>query len=147
DIVPFWADMDYIGIQAYFPLTNHKKPTLGEIKAGWKKHETILKKLSKTHKKPILFTEIGYRSDETATIEPWVWGSALDRLTHKKSEETQNLAYEALFQKFWEEDWFAGLYIWQWHNRSKRGNEREEMDFTPRFKAAENTISKWYGKD
>jgi len=144
--ITFWDQMDYIGIQAYYPLTQNKSPKLSEIKNGWKKHIKKLSTLSEKHNKPILFTETGYRSDEKATIEPWVWGSS-DTLQNKSSFITQDLAYEALFQQLWDKDWFAGVYFWQWHNRSKEGNFHESMDFTPRFKPAENTMAKWYGRE
>lgn len=146
DDVPFWKDMDYIGIQAYYPLTNKNKPTLSEIKDGWQSHKSKLEKLSTKHNKPILFSEIGYRSDESATIKPWVWDSALDKVKDRACNITQHLAYEALFQELWNEDWFAGMYFWQWHNTSEEGNTHEALDFTPRYKPAENTIAKWYGK-
>ena len=145
--ITFWDKLDYIGIQAYFPLTKMNNPSLKEIKKGWKPHLDMLESLSQKHKKPILFTEIGYRSDASSTIEPWVWGSALDVLTNKKSTQTQNLAYEALFQKLWNKDWFAGVYFWQWHINSKEGDKYEEMNFSPRFKPAENTMAKWFGKE
>lgn len=144
--IKFWDQMDYIGIQAYYPLTQNKNPKLSEIKKGWTRHIKKLDKLAKKYHKPILFTETGYRSDETATIEPWVWGSS-DTLDNNVSFQTQNLAYEALFQKLWNKDWFAGVYFWQWHNRSKEGSFHESMDFTPRFKPAENTLAKWYGQE
>lgn len=144
--IDFWDQMDYIGIQAYFPLTNKSNPSLTEVKQGWMKHIELLEKLSKKYNKPILFTETGYRSDEIATIEPWLWGRNLETATNKKSEETQNTAYEALFQQLWNKEWFAGTYFWQWHNESNKDRMRDNMDFTPRFKQAENTIAKWYGK-
>lgn len=141
--VQFWNKMDYIGIQAYFPLSNHPSPTLPELKKGWKKHKRMLKQLSKKYDKPILFTEVGYRSDASATIEPWIWGEALDSLA-TQSQETQNLAFESLFQSLWKEDWFAGMYIWQWRNRATE-NISDAIDFTPQFKQAQNTMAKWYG--
>lgn len=146
DDIKFWKDMDYIGIQAYYPLTNKNNPSLGEIKDGWQSHIKKLKQLSQKHNKPILFSEIGYRSDESATIEPWAWGEALDKETNLASNTTQNLAYEALFQQLWNEDWFAGMYFWQWHNSSEECNEHERMEFTPRYKPAENTMAKWYSR-
>ena len=142
--VKFWDKLDYIGIQAYFPLSNQLSPSLLEIKQGWKKHKRMLKSLAREYDKPILFTEIGYRSDASAAIEPWVWGEALDSLA-VYSQETQNLAYEAIFQTIWEEDWFAGMYIWQWRNQA-RENISKAKDFTPQFKQAQNTMAKWYGK-
>ena len=146
DDVKFWSQLDYIGVQAYFPLTNKNNPRLSDIKEGWNKHVKMLEKLSKKHNKPILFSEIGYRSDASATIEPWVWGSQLNTTTNTKSFSTQNLAYEALFQKLWDKDWFAGMYFWQWHTTSVEHDEHENMEFTPRYKPAENTMAKWYSK-
>ncbi len=141
----FWASMDYIGIQAYFPLTEEKNPELSTIKKGWERHIIELEKLSKKFNKPILFTEVGYRSDESATIKPWEWDSSFSRLTNKKSDKTQQMAYEALFQSLWHKDWFKGTYIWQWDTRSTKENALKNLDFSPRYKPAENTIAKWYG--
>jgi hypothetical protein len=36
-IVPFWNELDYIGIDAYFPLSDAVTPTVAELKA-WKVH-------------------------------------------------------------------------------------------------------------
>jgi len=145
--VKFWDQMDYIGVQAYFPLTNKEQPTLAEIKNGWSKHKKMLQKLSDKHQKPILFTETGYRSDKSATIKPWEWSGRIDTLNDITCFQTQNLAYEALFQELWSEEWFAGMYFWQWHTETKESDKHEYHDFTPRFKPAENTLAKWYGRE
>jgi len=145
ETVPFWDQMDYIGIQAYFPLTENKNPSLEQIKVGWEQHLPQLEQAAKRYKKPILFTEVGYRSDHSATVKPWEWGSYLGVLSEKKSDETQQLAYEALFQQLWDKPWFAGCYIWQWHTNTTAEAMKKNVDFTPRFKPAENTIAKWYG--
>ncbi len=146
DLGEFWNALDYIGIQAYFPLTEHKKPVLDTIKAGWQKHIRSLERLSEKYNKPILFTEIGYKSEASATIKPWLWDTLYSGLSKEKSDETQQLAYQALFESLWHKEWFKGFYIWQWHSHSKQENTYKNMDFTPRFKPAENTIAKWFGK-
>ncbi|MBW1296502.1 glycoside hydrolase family 113 [Aquimarina litoralis] len=146
DFVEFWNEMDYIGIQAYFPLTNKPNPDLQQIKQGWKKHTTMLSNLSKKHGKPILFTEIGYKSESSGTIKPWEWGSSLSILSKQKSDKTQQLAYQALYEEFWDKNWFAGTYIWQWNTQTKKENAPTNLDFSPRFKPAENTIAKWYNQ-
>lgn len=143
--IPFWEKLDYIGVQAYFPLTTDKNPDLETIKAGWDTHIAMLKKASTRYNMPVLFTEIGYRSDEASTIAPWEWGALTGALTKKKSNQTQQLAYEAMFQKLWNESWFAGCYIWQWHTATTAESVKNSVDFTPRFKPAENTITRWYG--
>lgn len=139
DHIDFWDQLDYIGIQGYYPLTYSKNPELQEIKMGWNKHLFGLEALSAKHGKPILFTEIGYKNESAATINPWEWGSFFSILFTQQSNKTQHLAYEALYQKLWDKDWFAGTFVWQWGNSARR------IDFTPQNKPAQNTIAKWYG--
>ena len=146
EYIDFWPMLDFIGIQAYFPLTENKSPNLETIEKGWEKHIIKLEKLHTTYKKPILFTEVGYRSDVSATIKPWEWDSALSILHKKKSDETQQLAYEALFKQLWHKEWFAGLYIWEWDHRSTKAEAANNLNFSPRYKPAENVIAKWFGK-
>ncbi len=146
DMVPFWEQMDYIGIQAYFPLTKNANPNIKDIKQGWKRHLEKLERLTLTHNRPILFTEVGYKSEASATIKPWKWDNTFSILYRKKSDKTQQLAYEALFQLLWQKDWFAGAYIWQWETRNVRQNASRNLDFTPQYKPAENTIATWYGR-
>jgi len=44
--VTFWDELDYIGVQAYFPLTEGKNPDLESIKKGWEPHLKILESFS-----------------------------------------------------------------------------------------------------
>jgi len=138
--------MDYLGIQAYFPLTSNKRPSFEEIDYGWQRHIKMLSSISKTHNKKILFTETGYRSDESATIKPWEWGTAQDTTLFTPSNQTQRFAYQALFKNLWTKEWFAGTSFWQWHNVHSDRYKKNNMDFTPRYKPAENVMARWYGK-
>ncbi|WP_299217072.1 hypothetical protein [uncultured Aquimarina sp.] len=147
ELIDFWNELDYIGIQAYFPLTEGSNPDLNTVKNGWNTHVEMLELLSRKHNKPILFTEIGYKSEASATIKPWEWGSSLSILSKQKSDKTQQIAYQALYETLWNKDWFAGTYIWQWNTRSNKENTPTNLDFSPRFKPAENTIAKWYATD
>ncbi|MFK8059149.1 MAG: hypothetical protein AB8B78_03565 [Polaribacter sp.] len=136
EFTDFWNKMDYIGIQAYYPLTKNKNPSLALIKKGWNEHLIKLKSISEKFNKKILFTEFGYRSDASATIKPWAWGSFFERLYTKKSDRTQLLAYQALYEKVWNEDWFAGTFPWEWNSG----------DFPIYEKPAQNMIAIWYAK-
>ena len=136
EFTAFWNEMDYIGIQAYYPLTENKSPSLEEIKKGWDTHLIKLKSISEKFDKKILFTELGYRADASATIEPWAWGSFFERLYLKKSDKTQLLAYQALYEKIWNKPWFAGTFPWEWNSG----------DFPVYGKPAQNMIAIWYAK-
>ncbi len=131
----FWKELDYVGIQGYYPLTKTINPKLEDILKGWEKHLITLDHISKTFNKPILFTEIGYRPDTEATIKPWEWNAIFwSPLTTKVSTKTQKLAFEAFFQSLWNKEWFAGSFIWQWRS----------YDFGIQGKPAQNVMTKWY---
>ena len=133
---PIWNQLDFIGIQAYFPLTKDSGPELSQIKEGWNQHIPKLASLSAQHQKPVLFTEVGYRNDLYATVNPWEWESFYKRLYKRKSDRTQQLAYQALFEKLWDKPWFAGVFPWEWSS----------SDFPIYKKPAQNTIAIWYHK-
>ncbi len=145
-LIDFWDQLDYIGLQAYFPLTQKTNPDLATLQQGWEQHIPMLKSLSQEHNRPILFTEVGYKSEAAAAIKPWEWGSYLSIFYQKKSDRTQQLAYQALFDQLWNEDWFAGMYIWQWNTRTEKPDAKNSLNFSPRFKPAQNTIAREYGR-
>ncbi len=39
--ISFWDQLDYIGIQAYFPLVNNEHPSVEQLSKGWKKHVVV----------------------------------------------------------------------------------------------------------
>ena len=135
--VNFWNQLDYIGIQAYYPLSKKNNPTIKELTEGWQKYHDELKDLSTEWQRPILFTEVGYKSTKGSAKEPWVWESPWSMLFRKVSYQTQVNTYEALFETFWEEPWFAGVHLWKWEGD-------DPFDFTPKNKPAENIMAKWF---
>ncbi len=109
--VTFWEDLDYIGVNPYFPLLNKKKPTIDDIKQAFTPIKSNLNKLSCTHSKPILFTEYGFRSVEYGLWESWLKEFYFDKAVNF---EIQNNAYKAFYDTFWNEDWVAGGFFWEW---------------------------------
>ncbi len=137
---PFWNDVDYIGVDAYFPVSPKQTPTIEECKAGWQKHKNLIKTLSETHNKPVLFTEYGYRSMDYTGKEPWESDHTIKTLNF----EGQSNATQALFEEFWNEDWFAGGFVWKWfYNHEKSGGENDNQ-FTPQNKPVEGVIQSFY---
>jgi len=139
---PFWKELDYIGIDAYFPLSDTEHPMLEELKAGWQKWKEPLASFSAEKGRPILFTEFGYRSMDYTAHKPWL----VDRNEMKVNLEAQANALRAIFQEFWTEDWFAGGFVWKWfihHNKVGGANDNR---FTPQNKPAEEVIRSFYKK-
>lgn len=137
---PFWSAVDYIGVDAYFPVSDKQTPTIEECRTGWQNHKTLIKTLSQTHNKPILFTEYGYRSMDFTGKEPWESDHTIESLNF----EGQANATQALFEEFWNEDWFAGGFVWKWfHNHYDIEGEKNNQ-FTPQNKPVEAVIQSFY---
>lgn len=140
DRTPFWDDLDYIGVDAYFPLSASKTPTVEECKAGWQPYKERLRIFSEEYKTPILFTEYGYRSVDYAAKEPW----KADRDMVDINFEAQSNAIQSLYEEVWDEDWFAGGFVWKWFHDHERSGGKNDSQFTPQNKPVEEIIRKFY---
>lgn len=137
---PFWQDLDYIGIDAYFPLSEEKTPSVEEFKMGWKPWKEKIKAFSITKNKPVIFTEFGYRSMDYTGKKPWL----VDRNEEKVNLLAQANATEAILTEFWNEDWFAGGYIWKWFIQHNTSGGKDDNRFTPQNKPAQDIMSEFY---
>jgi hypothetical protein len=146
ELVPFWDQLDFIGIQAYFPLTDQENPTLDDLLKGWKPHLIQIEKIQQKFKKSVIFTEIGYKSGSDAAIHPWKWNNT-NPDEDTAGLETQAVCYEAFFQTFWEKDWFAGVYFWKWFPNPEKIPHFEEKDFTPQQRPAEKVLARWFAEE
>lgn len=139
--VPFWDQLDYIGIQAYFPLSASGDPTLEELEDHWKKHIEAIALVNKKFNKPVLFTELGYKSIEGTSEKPWEWNSAKG-LYSKISQKEQLLCYQSFFNTIWKEPWFHGIHIWEWQGHGV--SDGANTNFTIEGKPALNLIAKYF---
>lgn len=133
---PFWMELDYIGIDAYFPLSESKTPTVDELQKGWQPWKEKITEVSKSNGKPVLFTEFGYRSMDYNAKKPWL----VDRNEDKVNLTAQVNAKKAIFREFWNEEWFAGGYIWKWFIQHEKTGGDLDNRFTPQNKPAQEVI-------
>lgn len=141
--VPFWDEMDYVGVDAYFPLSEMKTPTVQSIIDGWRWWKGELSAFSKLHDKKILFTEWGYRSVDFTAKEPW----ASDHSVTTVNLEAQTNTIKATFETVWNEDWFAGGFVWKWFIHHSKSGGGDNNRFTPQNKPAEAVIKEYYDKN
>jgi exo-beta-1,3-glucanase (GH17 family) len=136
--IQWWDAVDYIGVDAYYPLTAKNDPTLAELKAAWVTPTLALENLSKQHNRPIIFTEIGYRSVDGANQHPWEWqaGGTVDL-------QEQANCYRAALETFWGKPWFRGIYWWYWSTDPNQGGASDD-DYTPHNKPAELILRAYY---
>ncbi|OPZ82823.1 MAG: hypothetical protein BWY76_02579 [bacterium ADurb.Bin429] len=136
--IRFWDALDYLGVDAYYPLTTKAGATAAELKQGW---ATGVKELAGLHahwKKPILLTEVGFRSSAGACREPWEWQTspALDL-------REQANGYQATFEALWTQPWLAGLFWWDWEADLSHGGQKDG-GYTPWGKPAETIVRRYY---
>lgn len=138
--VSFWDKLDFIGIDAYFPLSDKKTPTVTDFEIGWEPHKNEILRIQKQFKKPILFTEFGYRSINFNGLKPWEYN------TYKGfvNLQAQQNGLQAIHNQFWEEDWFAGGFVWKWFHAHKNVGGEKNNRFTPQNKPAEQLLKKLY---
>jgi hypothetical protein len=141
--VSFWDQVDVIGLDAYFPLTDRNDPTLGQLVAAWSSNRNgenivadVLNFAGAHPGKPVIFTEIGYRSASGTNTRPYDWSfsAPADNL------EQQN-CYEALYE-VWspESSVMKGDFWWAW---SVPAPASGDTDYTPRQKPAQTVLQGW----
>jgi hypothetical protein len=150
--VKFWDALDYVGVDAYFPLTNSFNPTLSQLISAWSycTNSGYLSKnwtndlylvYTQTGKK-MLFTEIGYCSQDGTNTRPWDWN-----ISPTVDLQEQADCYQAALEAFKDKAWFEGWFWWNWEtdpNAGKPGTP-DEKHYTPQNKPAQNVLKYYYG--
>ena len=139
--VSFWSELDFIGVDAYFSLSGKKSPSVKDLELGWAAHKEQIKSIQQKFKKPILFTEYGYRSVHFTGQKPW----DSNRVEGDINLEAQVNGIQAIHNQFWKEDWFAGGFIWKWFHKHDNVGGKNNNRFTPQNKPAEALLTKLYG--
>lgn len=141
--VGFWDKLDFIGIDAYFPLTAKNDPAKEELISAWQKNATEIDAWLKEKKlnKPVIFTEIGYSSADGTNIQPWVdFAKASTQATIDQQEQADSLdAMLTVCSKF---PWFKGLYWWNYFPQERWS----PLGYIIRGKKTEEIFSAWLKK-
>ena len=138
--VPFWNELDFIGIDAYFPLSDQRTPSVDTLRKAWIPWKTKIQDLVTRTKRPVLFTEYGYRSVDHTARRPW----EADRIPGKINLEAQANANRAILETFWNEPWFAGGFVWKWFINHPVSGGSSDNRFTPQNKPAEQVLRTYY---
>ena len=139
--IAFWNALDFIGVQAYYPLAEGAAPTPDAIRLAWEPIATRLAALAARTGRPIVFTEVGYRSQDGALARPWEWDTE-----GTVNLELQRAAYATMLDALWDRPWFGGTFVWKWHPVPP-ADASTSRDFSPQGKPALEAIRAAYGAD
>jgi hypothetical protein len=144
--VVFWGLLDYAGIDAYFPLSDAKTPSVVDAVTGWSRYvhngETHnwlqeIETWQAAINKPVIFTEIGYQSVD--------YGASGYKSSGPYNPQLQANCYQATLQVFANKPWFAGMFWWTWYPDPNAGGAGN-ADFTPQNKPAQSVLTAdWLG--
>jgi hypothetical protein len=154
--VSFWNAVDFIGVDAYNPLSALLRPSVADLAAGWlarpdgkwasaltdgKPPLDYYQGLWERYRKPVIFSEIGYKSVVGATARPgdWKYDAAVDL-------GLQARAYQAFFD-VWsrQSSWMKGAFLWNWEPETRPERQPGGLaGYTPQNKPAGTVIRDWY---
>ncbi len=140
--VPFWEELDAIGVNAYFPLSTSPRPSVAELEQAWQPLRARLAGLAERHERPIVFTEIGYRPVPGVFERPWDYETRAE-----PDPECQSNGYQAALRVFLDEPWFGGLFWWKWHasaSLERRRQRSSNTGFSPQGQPAEEIVRRAY---
>ena len=140
--VPFWDQLDYIGLSGYFPLVQAETPDMAALQHAWKPICEQLKTYSARYNKPVLFTEYGYLSVDSCSWRNWELERGIEQ--RRINEQAQANCIDALHATLQGESWWAGGFIWKWFPNMRGHEGYPERDYTPQGKAGEAVLRKWF---
>jgi hypothetical protein len=145
--LPIVSRLDHIGLSAYEPLTDKLNPTVGELAAAWYGNRLginlveMVKTLHAMTGKPIVFSELSYRSVDGNNIAPYNWearpGDVFD-------PQEQADCYEA-FMRVWateNQSWMLGVLWWDWLVDPEFGRANNQH---PQDLPAQAVVTRWFG--
>lgn len=137
--VPFWDQLDLIGMNSYWKLGDNRKVPVAEIESRWRAIQRDLLDFVGREGKPLLFLEVGWCSLANAAHEPWDYTKTsedIDLVLQKK-------LYEGFFKSWYGNPLLGGFMIWEWPP-DQAGPDNK--GYTPKGKPAEAVLREWLAK-
>lgn len=141
----WWYDLDSLGNSFYDAVADApgatKEQMAQKLLPSLERHRAIAKKFGK----PYYFGECGCCSTAGATRLPFGWNNP-----GGYDGEEQARFMEAVFETFWNEPWWMGLYWWKWDEQNYRPQFHDDpcgdKGFTIDGKPAAEIMKKWYAR-
>lgn len=133
--IQFQDQLDFLGLTGYFSLTKKKDPSVQELIAAWKPLKALFKKWQKEKNIPLLFSELGYTSQDGINMHPWNYTTS-NMLDLKEQKD----CYTA-FTKVWkDEKALYGVFFYEWFGKGGKNDH----GYTPRGKPALDVAMEWF---
>jgi Glycoside Hydrolase Family 113 len=138
DTVPFWRELDFAGIDCYYPLCDDPHASDAMLDAGARRVLDRIEAVGNRSDRPVLITEVGFTSQEAAWRSPHD-----DRRAAARDMAAQSRCYDAFLSALPGRHRIAGVYVWKWPSTLDDGGDKD-VGFTPNGKPAEAVVKRWY---
>ncbi len=136
--VGFWSALDVVGLSVYYNL-NTNDNSVASLEAQWDYwNNSDLMAFAHKVNKPLIFTEIGYRSVDNAHLFPWNSG-----MSGNYNPTEQSNDFQALFEYWNKYNYVGGIFIWDWLSQPSGGGVGD-TNYTPQHKPALEVIKQWF---
>lgn len=129
--VPFGSSLDFVGIDAFFPLDAAANESVAQLVTAWQAWLPKVGALARETGKPIVVTELGTTAENASYQHPWLWsqgtGLNLDDQAHYYAAACQALKSRV-----------SGMYWWEFELEPRGPSD---PSFVPMNKPAEQQIA------
>jgi hypothetical protein len=149
--IEFWSELDFIGIDAFFPLNAPLEATSAELVEAWQPWVEIIDDMKASHNMPVVFTEIGVIPYSGSYRNPWRWRTIsqadLETLesgleVSESDLETQRNYYAATCEAV--DELVNGIYWWNFE-LDPPADPKNDPSFNPSGKPAADVIRNCFG--
>lgn len=138
DSVLFWEQLDYVGINAFYPLAKQEQASYEQYAQGAEAALQRAGALGELVGKPVLFVEMGYTTRPNAAVEPWLWPDTMQQVSVDEWEQAR--AFAALMGAAASKSWLAGLFVWRYYANLDDVSQEASWGFSPHGKLAERVL-------
>jgi len=133
--IEFLDKIDYLGLSGYFDLTTNPNPSMWSLRSSWYGIKKTLLDFQEEKNIPIIFTELGYTSQDGTNMHPWnYYASDVVDLEEQKN------CFEAFLAVWTDDKAFHGAIIYDWYD----DGGPKDTGYTIRNKPAEKIVRKWF---
>ncbi len=137
--IQFWDRLDMIGMTTYNKLADEPGPSLDKLRSAWRDIRNKLLDFQAKIGKPLLFTEVGWCSQEGCSVEAWNYYREETATPAGLEEQKRN--YEAFIDVWADEPAVIGMIWWEWTEGS---GGRADFGYTPKNKPAEAVLRSFF---
>lgn len=139
DNVLFWEQLDWIGVNAFYPLANENGSDYAAYERGAAAAVDQVRYTAQTLEMPVLFVEIGYTTRADAAVEPWLWPDGMSDVYVDEWEQARALS--ALIGASVPEPWMLGFFVWRYYANIDDLSQEAAWGFSPHAKLAERFLA------